>query len=348
MKNSQFYNHIAFRVLSPPLAGLIFYLLILIFFDSVESLADNFFSRELLFVVVLTFLFFEANRLVMVLLNLMYPKSGKMRFRIITQYLFAFVVTVAVVSIILWAYFVYFEGFTTIRTELFIFNGIYLFAAFFYHLYFFSFQFLFRRNEVEVEKESTLKLNLEWELKAYKNQINPEFLFQSLEIIISELHRHKKTADDLVDSLSKTYRYILDNKNTELISLRREMESIEPVKNIFRSKYGDLFSTEIELKEDLSYHCYLVPGTLQLLTEFALMDNIIAPSMPLHIRIYSANGKLEFVYRSHQKLNNDKPLSGQLESLSKAYNYYANEGIASQNNEGVQYFQVPLIEIEEE
>ena len=69
MSKTIFYNNPVFRLSAPLLTGIVIYLLILMFFDSVDMLAENFFSREVVFTIGLTYLFFELYRLVIILTN---------------------------------------------------------------------------------------------------------------------------------------------------------------------------------------------------------------------------------------------------------------------------------------
>jgi len=219
LKHNYFLNSITFRVAAPALFGIIIYLLVLMFFDSIQMLQENFFSREVLFIILVTYVFFEGNRLVLVLNNKLFPVEKDLKTRIIAQYLISIFLSVCIISLLLYYYFVNIEGFSTIRTELITFNSIYLFICVFYNLFFFSLVFLNKKNESKVEFELKRKEGLDIELRTFKNQVNPELLFQSLEIIISELHQDKKSADDLIDQLSKIYRFTLDNKNNDLIPL---------------------------------------------------------------------------------------------------------------------------------
>jgi len=83
-------------------------------------------------------------------------------------------------------------------------------------------------------------------METFKNQVNPEFLFQSLEIIISELHRNKKRADELVNSLAMVYRTTLENKDSDLIPLVSEVESLVPILKLFKAKYKDGLEYKID------------------------------------------------------------------------------------------------------
>lgn len=347
MRRRLFYNSIVFRLIAPPLFGFVLYLLILMFFDSIEMLTDNFFSREVLFIVALTYLFFELNRLIIVIFNLVFQNPRQLQLRIISQYFISVIISIAVISWILHLYFVNIEGFSTIRTELITFNSLFLFVAVFYHLFFFSLIYLNRKNESKVEKEKMMRENLDIEFQTFKNQINPELLFQSLEIIISELHRDKKSADDLINKLSKTYRYTLDNKHNDLVSLKKEIESLSPLSGIFQAKYPGSFTVEFDC--DKKYPGKnLIPGSLQILLENALSENIISETMPLAVSIKTENNNVLFEYELNEKISGNKEVDLRLKYLQKAYSYFSDEGITHTNIGGKKSIRLPLLEIEEE
>lgn len=323
----------------------------LMFFDSIDMLLENFFSREVLFIIGLTFLFFEGNRLIILLNNKLFPVNKNLKIRIIIQYVCSFSGTLILVSITLYYYFIYVEGFSTIQTELITFNTIYLLISIFYNLFFFSLVFVNRKNEAKVHQEQTKRENLVMELESFKYQVNPDFLFQSLEIIISELYQDKKSADDLINDLSKTYRYTLDNKHNDLISLADEIDSLKPVCAIFKAKFNKNMDLNITVDED-KLGLNLIPGTLKLILEFALSENIISESLPLTISIAGKeNNHLVIQYPLNNKLISNSSVDNRVKLMFKAYGYYSgdiaeNAYLIEEN--GNRKFTIPLLEIEEE
>ena len=326
-------------------------MLVLMFFDSIEMLLENFFSREVLFIIGLTLLFFEANRLIIILNNKLFPIDKNIKTRIIVQYIVSFGGTLIIVSITLYYYFVYIEGFSTIQTELITFNGIYLLIAVFYNLFFFSLVFVNRKNVAKVQQEQSKQENLIIELESFKYQVNPEFLFQSLEIIINELYRDKKSADDQINNLSKTYRYTLDNKHNELISLKDELNSLNPVFELFKTKYYKNLSLKITVDKD-KFELNLIPGTLKQIMEYALSESIISEALPLKISIATKeNNQLVVQYLLNSKLINNHSIIKKIDLMIKAYNYYSSD--IFENNfitkeKGYRKFNIPLLEIVEE
>jgi len=346
LKNKLFYNNIAFRVVAPLLSGILIYMLVLMFFDSVDMLGQNFFSRELLFVSGLSFIFFESNRLIIIILNKLLPISRSFKVRIIFQYVFAFLITIAVISLCLKLYFTYIEGFTTIHTELITFNSIFLFAAVFYHLYFLSLQFLYRKNEKEILKETHKKEILQYELDAFKNQVNPTFLFQALELIISELYQNKKAADELVDKLAKIYRYTLDNNKQELVPVTDEINSLKLVLPFYDKILHN--SVDLILLSNWPDTLHLIPGTFIIILEHAISTSIVSESLPLQFTIKITGKTLSIGYLDNKKINLDYTADNRLKMLQKAYDYFSKKGIIISETDGFIKFEIPLLEIEEE
>ena len=346
MNANKFYNNLAFRLAAPILFGVVIYLLILMFFDSVEMLTSNFFSREVLFIIGLTVLFFELNRLVIILINAFHRGTRSFLSRLLTQCLVSFTLTIAAISLALYMYFIYIEGFSTISTELIAFNGIYLFAAVFYHMYYFSIFYLYKQNDELIMAERSEREHLELELNTYKNQINPEFLFLTLEVIIETLHADKKKADELIGHLARIYRYTLDNQKQELVPLSEELTSIEPVLEVFKSKYPNALFFE---KDDPPGDEYsMVPGTLLTLIEHAVINNLVSVNMPLDFTIKIGNSEMEVNHSLNERIATKANDLSRISNLVRTYNYLSGKEFRSYTKKRKQHYHIPLLKVEEE
>ncbi len=346
MDKNWYYNNIPFRITSPLIIGLVVYLLVLLFFDSVDQLFTNIFSREAIFVIILTLVFLEVNRLVIIISNKILPFEDNIKTRIIVQFGASILISISVISLLLNWYFIQFEGFSTITTELITFNLIYLLIVIFSNLYYFSIAFLYTRNDTKIAEEFIRKSNLELEMENFKYQVNPDFLFQSLEIIISELHRSKKEADELVNNLASVYRFTLDNKDEDLVPVSEEVDSLIPVLKLFKSKYGK----GIEYKIDVDSNCgkHLIPGTLRLVFESAVIQNIISKPIPLRFEVSNDNTNVIIEYSLNEKLQVNKQLESRIEQLKKAYSYLSKFGVLCDKENGSHIVKIPLLSIDEE
>lgn len=339
-----FFNNVLFRLVAPPIFGVVFYILILMFFDSIDMLLDNFFSQELLFVVGLTFLFFELQRLLILLLQRFISYDQDLGKRIWIQYLLALLLTLLVISVALRSYFVYVEGFTTIQTELITFNGVYLLVTIFYHLFFFSLIYLNRKNQKKIRKELVLKENLDLEYESFKNQINPDLLFNGLELVIAALDNNREAADQLIYALAKIYRYTLDNQNNDLVPLEEELATIEPLKDLFRHQFNDHFRITLNKSADSEGH--LIPGTFLIILEMISYGQIVSNDLPLEVLIESSEKKLSISHNNVPKLRKDPDGPTRYTNLNKAYKYYASEGIQQTISNGRMSYTLPLFNIE--
>ena len=346
MKNKWFYNNYSFRLASPLLLGVVIYMLVLLFFDSVGEIITNFFSSEVLFVIFLTFIFLETNRLIIVFLNKINPTEQGVSLRILLQFLISLVLSIIIISLILYFYFIHYVGFSTITTELITFNSIYFFVAIFYNLYYFSILFLYRRNYSKIDHETTLKENLEIEMEAFKNHVNPEFLFQSLETIISELHSDKKLADELINKLATVYRFTLENQYNELVCLKDEINLLRPILNLFKANYKDALQYTIDIASDVEG--YVIPGTLQVLFEHAIFQNIVSISIPLNFSVMVVESNLIISYASNRKLKTNERVDSRFNKFQEAYKYYSKKGISVDELNGKVNITIPLLELDEE
>lgn len=141
------------------------------------------------------------------------------------------------------------------------------------------------QKESLMENEHLKQQNLQNELAALKNQIDPHFLFNSLNSLNSLL-RDNKVATDFVTKLSFMYRYILQSGDRNLVSIKEELKFLDSYIYLIKTRYRDRF--EIEIAIDESYMEKEVPPlALQLLVENAVKHNEISETNPLHVKIYS-------------------------------------------------------------
>jgi LytS/YehU family sensor histidine kinase len=141
------------------------------------------------------------------------------------------------------------------------------------------------QQESQLENERLKQQNLHSELAAIRNQVDPHFLFNSLNSLTS-LVRGNEPATLFVKKLSHMYRYILQSSDTELVPLSEELKFLESYIYLMKTRYRDRFSVEIEIDPEL-YSESIPPLALQILVENAVKHNEISESHPLKVRIFS-------------------------------------------------------------
>ena len=135
---------------------------------------------------------------------------------------------------------------------------------------------------LEVEKLEREKLKADY--KVLQNQVNPHFLFNSLNVLISEIKHDPDTAETFARKLSTVYRYVLQSKNHELVSLSKELDFIRSFIYLHQVRVGDALKVSIDINND-SLQRHLPPLTLQVLVENAIKHNVMNEENPLHIDI---------------------------------------------------------------
>ncbi len=140
--------------------------------------------------------------------------------------------------------------------------------------------------KAEHEKAILEKVNLQSQLEALKQQVNPHFLFNSLNALGSLIEDDPKQASVFLEELSTVYRYLLRSNDQNLITLAAELDFIHSYMHLLKTRYGSGLNLVINV--DAAHKNYQIPPlTLQLLVENAVKHNIILPEEPLTITIFT-------------------------------------------------------------
>ena len=139
------------------------------------------------------------------------------------------------------------------------------------------------RQEAKLENEQLKQQNLKTELNALRNQVNPHFLFNSLNSLLS-LVRANKQASQYVKELSFLFRYTLQSGTQDLVSLQEELRFLNSYIHLIQTRYRDRFSCAISI-EDRYLNYKIPPMALQLLVENAVKHNEISEEYPLLVSI---------------------------------------------------------------
>lgn len=146
-----------------------------------------------------------------------------------------------------------------------------------------------KMRHTEKEKEQLEKDKLRAELNQLKGIVNPHFLFNNLNSLSSLIGEDPVQAESFLDELTKVFRYLLRNNQSELTTLELELQFIQSYYHLLQTRYGSGISLHIHL--DKKYEEWrLPPLTLQLLIENAVKHNRLQKEHPLEIELMSAPG----------------------------------------------------------
>ncbi|MFD0792725.1 sensor histidine kinase [Mucilaginibacter litoreus] len=194
-----------------------------------------------------------------------------------------------------------------------------------------------------VETEKLKKINLQSQLDSLKNQVNPHFLFNSLNCLSSLISSDPDKASEFLDEMSKVYRYLLRSNEFELIPLSSELQFVHSFFHMLKTRYGDGIELHIDVadnKQDL----LIPPLTLQMLIENAVKHNTILKNRPLKIDIKTDEAGFLTVINNRQK-KVSKVLSNKigLQNIIAKYELLNHSGVIINQDNEVFSVSLPLI-----
>jgi len=163
--------------------------------------------------------------------------------------------------------------------------------TFFVTLAFHAFYFYKAYQENKVNQQKIIAGNASAQFESLKNQIDPHFLFNSLNVLSSLIEEDPIAAQKFTTSLSKVYRYVLEQKDKELVSVAEEIAFAKTYMNLLLMRFENSITFEIPEKID-NDEAKVVPLSLQLLLENCIKHNVVSENKPLHIKISVENGML--------------------------------------------------------
>jgi len=128
------------------------------------------------------------------------------------------------------------------------------------------------------------KTNLQSQFEVLKQQVNPHFLFNSLNVLASLIKVDPDLAESFTEKLSKVYRYVLENKEKDMVSLSTEIDFINSYIFLLNIRFKGKIFVKINL-EDIKPEMMILPMALQILVENAIKHNTFSRTEPLHIDI---------------------------------------------------------------
>ncbi|GJM29526.1 MAG: hypothetical protein DHS20C17_21610 [Cyclobacteriaceae bacterium] len=198
-----------------------------------------------------------------------------------------------------------------------------------------------------LEVERFKKESIEFRFETLKNQVNPHFLFNSLNTLSSLMHIDLEAADKYLRQLAKVYRYILENRDKEVISLNTELSILQSYIYLVQMRFKDKLNICIDIEEDKK-SSGIPPMTLQMLIENAIKHNEVSKKHPLNIDIFTKHGDY-LVIRNKVKLKSSKEFSTKvgLDNIISRYRYLSDKEVIVDDSQHVFVVSLPLLAPEE-
>jgi hypothetical protein len=199
----------------------------------------------------------------------------------------------------------------------------------------------YRTGLAEVEKFR--KENAEFQFETLRTQVNPHFLFNSLNTLSSLVYEDREKAVLFIRHMSDVYRYVLENRSRETISLREEIVFIKAFVYLYELRFDKKLTVDININEK-SLDMRIAPMTLQLLIENAVKHNIVSSRKPLHINVYDENGLTLNVSNNLQRKPVTMPSTSiGLKNIISRYGFLSKQSIEIVETETEYKVSLPLI-----
>ena len=182
-----------------------------------------------------------------------------------------------------------------------------------------------------------------FEYEHLKTQVNPHFLFNSLNTLTSLIEQDPESAVTYTEQLSDLYRNLLAYKGNDWVTLEEEWSFLANYLYIQESRFGSALQVVNNIPETLMKSKKIVPLSLQLLVENAIKHNVVSMASPLVVTFEIQNETLVVSNTIHPKRSKEKESGLGLANIQKRYALLSNKPISFGKNDGVWEVRLPLL-----
>lgn len=178
--------------------------------------------------------------------------------------------------------------------------------------------------------------------ESLKSQIDPHFLFNSLNVLTSLIGENPKQAERFTTKLSKVYRYVLEQRNKELIPLSEELRFARTYMELLQMRFEEGIQFEIP-EETSNEELKIVPLSLQLLLENAVKHNVVSSNKPLVLRIFEEGSVLIIENNVNPKEAIGKSTKVGLKNITDRYRLLTKRSVSIINDKRTFKVSLPLL-----
>ncbi|AUD05810.1 sensor histidine kinase [Spirosoma pollinicola] len=200
-----------------------------------------------------------------------------------------------------------------------------------------------RIQQLQLQAERLEKEAVQAQFDALKNQVNPHFLFNSLSILSSLVDTDTKLAGQFINRLSKAYRYILEQRDNEQVSLRTELDFIAAYTFLLTLRFEDKLFVSIEVSQEARDRYSIAPLTLQLLLENAVKHNRLSEEEPLQVRISLDGDYLRVTNPIHPRPDLEPSTRIGLQNITNRYRLLTPQPVWVGEENGTFVVKLPLL-----
>lgn len=194
--------------------------------------------------------------------------------------------------------------------------------------------------EAAVQQEKLKREQLALQYETLKSQVNPHFLFNNLNSLTSLISTNPEKAIDFVKQLSEVYRYVLDQKDCELVALETELKFLESYIFLQKIRFGSNLDVQINISQK---NFKVIPLSIQMLVENAIKHNEISDKKPLLIKIYSVDDHYLTIENQLQKKAATEGNGTGIQNISDRYAFFTDKKVLITFNSEKFKVSIPLL-----
>lgn len=175
-----------------------------------------------------------------------------------------------------------------------------------------------KNKETEAERLKAEMMTYKYE--SLRSQINPHFLFNSFNVLSELVYEDQKLAVQFIGKLSNVYRYVLDSRNVELVTLKEELDFAKTFVFLMEIRFGSSLKVEFDIEP--KHDEVVVPMSLQLLIENAVKHNEVGKSNPLLVTLSRVGDMMEISNVIKSKVSGEDSKGIGLENIQSRYAYF--------------------------
>jgi len=214
-----------------------------------------------------------------------------------------------------------------------------LFASFWIYKFIIS---IIKKQESKVQEQKIIAGTASAKFETLKNQIDPHFLFNSLNVLSSLIEENPENAQRFTTALSKVYRYVLEQKDKDLVPIEEELAFAKTYMNLLQMRFENSLTYEV-LIENIQPEAKVVPLSLQLLLENAVKHNVISEQKPLHIQIFIENDALVIQNNFQKKAVLQDGQGVGIQNIISRYDIVTDRKVTIEKNENTFTVKLPIL-----
>jgi hypothetical protein len=180
------------------------------------------------------------------------------------------------------------------------------------------------------------------QFEAVKNQLNPHFLFNSLSALTSLVYVDADLAENFIQKLSKTYRYLLEQRDKEVVPLQQEFEFLHSYTYLLEQRFGKKVNISVENIDTNGFK--LPPHSLMILLEHIVNTNSMSNSKPLVIDLKQKNDQLIIDYNCQPKAAITENTKEQVKRLQEQYSFLSERKLIIIDDADKGEIRIPLVQ----